>query len=269
LGGLITVSKRLETWGSGDAYERWVGRWSRSVGREFLRWLALPSGLAWADVGCGTGQLTTCILAECDPRSIVGVDSSDAFIAQAQHMVTDPRSRFEAGDATRLPWENDTFDATVSGLVLNFVPDHLTMVREMVRITKPAGRVAVYVWDYAGGMQMMRHFWDVAIALNPSDASIDQAERFPLCRPEPLQSLFEYAGLGSLAVRAIDIPTVFQDFDDYWAPFLGRQGAAPTYLASLDDEARERIRVGLQSRLASTPGPIELTARAWAIQGVV
>ncbi len=144
------------------------------------------------------------------------------------------------------------------------------MTREMARVTRPGGSVAAYVWDYAGGMQMMRHFWDAAIAVSPSDAKLDQAERFPLCQPGPLQALFERTGLKSVTVRAIDIQTVFQDFDDYWNPFLGRTGAAPTYLASVGDEVQEQIRLYLKSRLASARGgPIELTARAWAVQGVV
>ena len=117
---------------------------------------------------------------------------------------------------------------------------------------------------------MIRHFWDAAIAVSPGDAKLDQAERFPLCQPGPLQGLFERTGLKSVTVCAIDIPTVFQDFDDYWTPFLGRTGAAPTYLTSVGSEVQERIRLYLRSRLASTgDGPIELTARAWAVQGVV
>jgi hypothetical protein len=137
-------------------------------------------------------------------------------------------------------------------------------------VTKPGGRVAAYVWDYAGGMQMMRHFWDAAIAVSPDDARLDQAERFPLCRPEPLQSLFEQVGLTTVAVRAIEIPTVFDSFDDYWTPFLGRTGAAPSYLASVTDDVRERIRRQLESRLApGGGGPIALIARAWAVQGIV
>lgn len=263
------MTKPLETWSSADAYERWVGRWSRSVAREFIQWLALSPHLTWADVGCGTGALAACLLANCEPRQIVGIDASDAFVAQAGRLVTDSRAHFETGDATSLPWRTDSFDASVSGLVLNFVSDHLEMAREMARITKPGGVVAAYVWDYAGGMQMMRHFWDAAIEVSPGDAWLDQAERFPLCQPEPLRALFELAGLRSVEVRPIDVPTVFQDFDDYWVPFLGRQGAAPTYLASLDGDVRERIREALRLRLAPTPGPIELSARAWAVKGKV
>lgn len=262
--------RALEAWDSGDAYERYVGRWSRQVAAEFLRWLALPRGLAWADVGCGTGALASAILTVCEPSSVHGIDSSDGFVAAARQRVRDPRVRFESGDATQLPWDSAVCDATVSGLVLNFVRDHESMTREMARVTRPGGVVAAYVWDYAGGMQMIRHFWDAAIAVSPNDANLDQAERFPLCQPAPLQALFERTGLKSVTVRAIDVPTVFKNFDDYWTPFLGRTGAAPTYLASVDDEVRERIRLHLKARLASTQdGPIELTAQVWAVRGVV
>ena len=231
-----------EAWDSGHAYEQYVGRWSQKVASEFLNWLAFPSGLAWADVGCGTGALASTILTMCEPSSVSGIDSSEGFVSQARQRVRDPRVHFETGDATHLPWNAAAWD----------------------------GRIAAYVWDYAGGMQMMRCFWDAAIAISPNDANLDQAERFPLCQPGPLQALFERVGLKSVTVRAIDIPTVFQNFDDYWNPFLGRTGAAPTYLALVGDEVRERIRLYLKSRLASTQdGPIEMTARAWAVQGIV
>jgi len=259
-----------ESWDSGQAYEQFVGRWSRGVATEFVRWLALPPRLAWADVGCGTGALTSAILTVCEPSSIRGIDSSEAFISQARRRITAPQARFETGDATHLPWDSSVSDVTVSGLVLNFVRDPESMIREMARVTKPGGRVAVYVWDYAGGMGMLRHFWDAAKAVSPNDDELDEAERFPLCQPGPLQALFERVALKSVTVRAIDIPTVFRDFEDYWSPFLGKTGPAPTYLASLGDPARERIRLYLESRLAPKQGArIELTARAWAVQGSV
>jgi SAM-dependent methyltransferase len=259
-----------EAWDSGSAYEQYAGRWSRKIAAEFLRWLAPAARLAWADVGCGTGAVTSTILAACDPVSVRGIDSSAGFVAQARQRIPDPRAVFETGNATRLPWPSAACDVAVSGLVVNFVPDPEAMAREMARVTKPGGRVAMYVWDYAGGMQMMRHFWDAAIAVSPGDARLDQAERFPLCQPGPLQALLERAGMKSVAVRAIEIPTVFTSFEDYWTPFLGRTGAAPTYLASVTDEVRQEIRRHLESRL--TPpggGPIALTARAWAVQGTV
>jgi SAM-dependent methyltransferase len=260
----------VAAWDSGHAYEQYVGRWSRKTAAAFLQWLAPLPGLAWADVGCGTGALTATILDVCEPSSVSGIDSSEGFVSLARQRIGDQRARFETGDATHLPWQSGACDVAVSGLVLNFVRDHESMTREMARVTKPGGRVASYVWDYAGGMQMMRHFWDAAVAVSPDDARCDQAERFPLCQPAPLKALFERADLRSVTVRAIDISTVFQSFDDYWTPFLGKTGAAPTYLASVGGEVQERIRLSLQSRLAAKgDGPIALNARAWAVQGAV
>ena len=147
-----------EAWDSGDAYDGWVGRWSRPVAAQFIDWLAVPRGLRWADVGCGTGALTELIMRSCEPVSVVGIDRAPAFVAVAQRRIADSRATFDVGDATSLPWPDASADATVSGLVLNFVPDGAAMVREMRRVTRPGGRVAAYVWDYAGGMQMMRQF---------------------------------------------------------------------------------------------------------------
>lgn len=259
-----------ETWSSGGPYEHYMGRWSRIVAREFVVWLDVPPLLTWGDVGCGTGAITACILRECAPRSILAIDRSTGFLADARRNITDGRVRFEQAEATALPWPRASCDVTVSGLVLNFVPNTAAMLSEMVRVTRPGGRVAAYVWDYGGGMEMMRHFWDAAIAVSPTDAALDQAERFPLCHPELLTTVFREAGLTSVAVRAIEIATIFRNFDDYWMPFLGAQGAAPTYLASLDTERRERIRAILKARLIpAADGSICLTARAWAVQGKV
>jgi len=259
-----------ESWGSGGAYELWVGRWSRKVAEEFIDWLAVSPGRTWGDVGCGTGALVERILGSSDPAGVLGIDRSEAYVLEARNRAGDSRVRFEVGDACALTWAPETCDVTVSGLVLNFVPDSAAMAREMVRVTRPGGRVAAYVWDYAGGMQMIRHFWDVALELNRGDSKLDQAQRFPLCQPGPLKQLFRRAGLISVSVRAIDVPTVFRDFDDYWRPFLGKQGAAPTYLASMPAETQDRIRVALKARLvAAADGSIAMTARAWAVQGTV
>lgn len=257
-----------ETWGSGRPYEQYVGRWSRKVAKEFLAWLGVSSGQRWSDIGCGTGALVESILGMTEPKSIFAIDRSEGFLAEARAKINDKRAQFEAGNAAALPWDDAISDATVSGLVLNFIPDSLAATKEMARVTRPRGVVAAYVWDYKGGMEMMRHFWEAAIDANPDDAKLDQAERFPLCQPEPLAKLFQGAGLASVEVRAIDIPTVFRDFNDYWIPFLGKQGAAPTYLASLSDEKRDSIRDVLQARLpSSADGSIHLTARAWAVKG--
>jgi hypothetical protein len=138
----------------------------------------------------------------------------------------------------------------------------------MRRVAAPSGTVAAYVWDYAEGMRLMRAFWDAAAALDPAAASLDEGRRFPLCRPEPLARLFAAAGLREVATRAIDVPTVFRDFDDYWDPFLGGQGPAPAYCVGLAEDARTALRERLRTSLPVAPdGRIRLTARAWAVRG--
>jgi SAM-dependent methyltransferase len=168
-----------------------------------------------------------------------------------------------------LPLPDATFDRVVSGLVLNFVPDQPRAVAEMARVVRPGGEVALYVWDYAGGMQLMRRFWDAAAALDPRAAELDEGRRFPTCRPEPLRQLFETDGrLHGVATRSIEVPTIFRDFDDYWTPFLGGQGPAPGYCVALPEGARSALRDRLRASLPRQPdGSIHLVARAWAIRG--
>ena len=261
--------KKFDIFAIGDAYEPFIGRWSRPVAAQFLNWLALPAGGRWLDVGCGTGALSQGILDACAPASVLGVDSSDGFIAHARAHVTDGRAAFRVGDARALPADDAAFDAVVSGLVLNFVPDQPMAVAEMRRVARPGATVAVYVWDYAGEMQLMRQFWDAAIALNPKARDLDEGLRFPVCRPDALRGLFVAAGLRDVATKAIDVPTVFRDFDDYWSPFLGGQGPAPGYCMSLPEPERNALRDRLKASLPTDrDGKIALTARAWAARGV-
>ena len=260
--------KRKDVWASGNAYEPYVGRWSRLVAREFVGWLAVPEGREWLDVGCGTGALTATILEMAAPEGVTGIDPSEGFVGFARDRVWDARARFEVGDARELPYEAGRFDCAVSGLVLNFVPGPEQAVGEMARVTKSGGTVAAYVWDYAGKMELMRHFWDAAVDLNPAALELDEGRRFPICKPGPLQTLWQGAGLGEVEVREIDAPTHFRDFDDYWSPFLGGQGPAPGYAMSLSEEGRAELRELIRARLpVEADGSIRLIARAWAVRG--
>jgi SAM-dependent methyltransferase len=258
-----------EAWDSGEAYEAYVGRWGRLVARRLIGWLGVEPGARWLDVGCGTGALAETILTLTAPAEVVGVDRSPAYVAFARDRVGDARVRFEVGDAQALREAPASFDAVVSGLVLNFVPDPERAVSEMARVARPGGTVAAYVWDYAEGMQMMRRFWDAAGALDPRARELDEGRRFPLCRPGPLADLFGTAGLRGVEVRAIEVPTVFRDFDDYWSPFLGGQGPAPGYATSLSEEHRSTLRERVRASLpTNSEGGHRLIARAWAARGV-
>ncbi|RIQ20485.1 class I SAM-dependent methyltransferase [Jiangella rhizosphaerae] len=256
-----------DVWDQGDAYEAYVGRWSRRVAAAFVPWLEVPAGARWVDVGCGTGALTEAVLTLAEPASVLGVDPSDGFLQTARAQV--PGATFEVGSAAALPVGDGAADAVVSGLAINFVPDAAAAVAELVRVAAPGAVVAAYVWDYAEGMELMRHFWAAAADVDPAGAGLDEGARFPLCRPEPLSHLWLAAGLSDVTVRSIDIPTVFATFDDYWSPFLGGQGAAPGYLATLPRPRQDAIRDAVRERLpVAADGSITLTARAWAVRGV-
>ncbi len=260
----------VDRWDSGGAYEPYVGRWSRLVAREFVRWLAVPPGSRWLDVGCGTGALTQTVLEHAAPSDVVGIDPSAAYIASAAaRMDDDLPAHFETGDAQALRTAAETFDVVVSGLVVNFVPQPELAVAEMARVARPGGTVAAYVWDYAEGMRLMRYFWDAAVVLDPKAKELDEGQRFWLCKPEPLSRLFLSAGLEDVEVRAIEVPTHFRDFDDYWSPFEGGQGPAPSYAMSLSEERRAELRERIRASLPSdADGGIRLTAHAWAVRSV-
>jgi SAM-dependent methyltransferase len=266
---MLAHARSSEVWAAGSAYEPYIGRWSRLVARGFIDWLSLPPNLRWLDVGCGTGALTQQILTSANPAAVIGVDSSEAFLAYARAHTQDRRSAFQQSDAQALSFGDGAFDVAVSGLVLNFVGRPEQALAQMKRVLRPGGTAAVYVWDYAGEMQLMRHFWDAAAALDPKAAALDEGRRFPICKPEPLIALFEAAGFAQAECRALDVPTVFENFDDYWSPFLGGQGPAPTYTCALSQTQREALRERLRATLPTgRDGSIRLIARAFAVRGV-
>jgi SAM-dependent methyltransferase len=257
-----------DRWAGGALYETYVGRWSRRVADNFLPWLEPPRHAAWIDVGCGTGAFTERILESAAPRLVKGVDPSEGFLAVARGTITDRRASFAVADAQSLPDADGEFEVAVSGLVLNFVPRPELAAAQMARVLKPGGIAGAYVWDYAAKMQLMRHFWNAATALDPEARDSDEGRRFPLCEPDALRNLWQAAGFRRAEVVAIDIDTHFKDFDDFWTPFLGGTGPAPGYCMSLSEEARTRLRERLRDSLPfALDGSIPLVARAWAVKG--
>jgi SAM-dependent methyltransferase len=258
-----------DSFNEGAPYERYVGRWSRRVAPLFLRWLSIPPGRRWLDVGCGTGALAAAILDTCAPASVAGVEPSAGFLATAREKLGG-RAELLAGSATAIPLDDASVDVVVSALVLNFVPDAGAAMREMKRVAKGGGTIAAYVWDYSDRMQLMHHFWETAVEIDPGAAKLRERTRFPMCRPEGLEALFAGAGLVEVDVHAIDCATPFADSGVYWEAVLGGQGPAPAYAMSLDEDRRARLRERLRGRLpVSASGSIDLMARAWAVRGRV
>jgi hypothetical protein len=177
---------------------------------------------------------------------------------------------FVAAGVDSLPNRPGGFGSVTSLLALNFFPDAPAAIRDMRAQTAARGVVSACVWDYADGMQFLRRFWDVAASVDPRASELDEARRFPNCRPAALVDLFSSGGLIDVRCDAIEIPTEFASFEDYWSPLLGGTGPAPSYVSSLDVERCAALARTLEAALPRTPsGTIALTARAWAARGTV
>lgn len=253
-------------WASGEPYERYMGRWSRILARAVVTRLAPKRGLSWLDVGCGTGALSAAILALADPASIRAIDASEGFIAYAATRQSDPRVTYEVGNALQPPFEEASADMAASGLMLNFVPDPIAALQAAWRALRPGGRLAFYVWDYADRMEMLRYFWDSAVALNPQARSRNEGQRFPMTTPDDLKRLGERAGLSHVDAVGVEGSMVFADFADYWTPFLGGQGPAPTYVSGLGADDKQALMEDLQKKLPfQADGSIHLVGRVWVL----
>jgi SAM-dependent methyltransferase len=263
------TNEDADYWMTGDAYEAYMGRWSRPLARVFVEWLSPKPSTHWLEVGCGTGALTSAICDHCEPSSVVACDPSEPFVRYARKNLPDVRLSFVVAGAEAPPRRDGGFDNVVSGLVLNFTRDHEKAVESMRERLRPGGTVAAYVWDYAQGMEFLRCFWEEAVHLDPHASTLDERRRFPLCQEPALASLFRASGLAQVELHDLHIPTVFSTFDDYWTPFLRGTGPAPSYVMSLDPASRELLKERLRQRLRpGTDGRIALEARAWAVRGL-
>ena len=258
------------SWQSGNPYEKFMGRWSHLVAQQFLAWLNIPTNRRWLDVGCGTGTLTKIVVADYQPEKVVALDSSPDFIAYARQSLPHPAVQFKVGNAEALELSANTVDTVVSGLVLNFVPQPNVAISEMLRVTKPGGKIGIFVWDYADGMQMLRYFWDAAVALDKDAITLDEGVKFPLCKKGQLESLMHEVSLNKVEAAPIEVTTVFESFDDYWQPFLGNVGPAGNYTMSLNRKDRKQLEAKLRESLPiDETGAISLSARAWAVKVTV
>ena len=263
---MSTTASRFDAWSQGRSYDAYMGRWSRGIAPRFLDWLDPAPGLDWLELGCGTGALTAAILARCAPRSLIAIDASEGFVAQARENLGEGAADLRVGDAAAPGLGPESRDVVASALTLNFLPDREGALREWRRVLRRGATLSFYVWDYpGGGLAFLRAFWRAAAELDPGAAGLTEDRRFPFCTPETLVALVSGAGYEEVACEGIEAPTVFADFEDYWAPFAAGTGPAPGYVASLEPERRERLRERLERDLGG--GPIALGARAWAVRG--
>ena len=259
------MKTKKDSWNSGDAYEYFMGRWSMLMAPVFLQWLNVPSNKSWLDIGCGTGALSEAIFQKSLPAKICCVDPSAEFLERAKQKTF--QADFHVANAINLPFPDNAFDIVVSGLAINFFPDLMAALSEMKRVLKKNGTIAAYVWDYSGKMEFLRYFWDTACELDVKARDVDEGIRFPICNADKLSKVFKQADLTDIETTFLDVDIVFKDFEDYWNPFLGAQGPAGGYLASINKELQIKIRDTLRGKLpVDSNGSIKLLARSIAIR---
>jgi SAM-dependent methyltransferase len=247
-----------------DAYENFMGRYSRVLAPEFARAAGVEAGQRVLDVGCGPGALTAVLAGMVGADHVAAVDPTEPFVEQCRLNV--PGADVRLAPAEALPFEDESFDRTLAQLVFHFVSDPIAAVGEMKRVTRPGGKVAACVWDMTGGMTMIRAYWDAAREADPGAPA--ETERFG-GQPGQVADLWRAAGLRDVEDTSLRVSTRYQDFDELWQSFRRGEGPIGAHAASLEGEKHDAVRDALHRRIGSPDGPFELTASAWCAVGTV
>jgi SAM-dependent methyltransferase len=249
-----------------EAYDRHVGRYTGELAAQLIEVAGVAPGQRVLDVGCGPGSVTSALAAIVGADHVAAVEPSPTFAAACRERV--PGADVRDAAAESLPFGDGEFDAVVSQLVLNFMSDAPTGVREMHRVAKPGAAVAGAVWDYAEGMSFLRRFWDAALSLDPEGvAKRDEGRVMRWCSPGELESLWSEAGLSDVHTGALHASARYGSYDEMWAPLETGLGPSGKYVVGLDPERRATLKRELYALHGSPPGEFTLDARAWYVVG--
>ena len=246
---------------SGDAYDRFMGRYSVLLAPQLADFAGVERGQRVLDVGCGPGALTTELVKRVGPVGVSAVDPSEPFVAAARERL--PSVSVQQASAEQLPFPDRTFDAALAQLVVHFMSDPAAGLTEMRRVTRQDGVVAACVWDHAGGQGPLSPLWEAAHALDPE---VQDESRLAGAREGDLAQLFEAAGLRKVEEIALSVTVQHPSFEEWWEPYTLGVGPAGSYVAGLDPERRARLRERCRELLPDAP--FVLTARAWTARGL-
>lgn len=246
------------------AYDSFMGRYSRALAVPFADFCGWEPGMRVVDVGCGPGALTGVAVERLGAAQVVAVDPTPGFVAACRERF--PGVDVRQGAAEDLPLVTASFNSVAAQLVFHFVSDPLRAAGEMIRVVRPGGQVAVNVWDFEVGMQMLRAFWDAALALN--SAAPDELRTMRFGRAGELAELFEgTGGLADVEETILSVGSEYTDFDELWATFLSGIGPAGAYTVRLPATEQAGLRDALFDRLGRPGGPFTLSATARAVRG--
>jgi SAM-dependent methyltransferase len=244
---------------SGDAYDRFMGRYSRELAPVFADFARVEPGLTALDVGCGSGVLTEELARRLGADHVAGVDPSPLVEACAARV---PGADVRRGAAEALPWPDGSFDTALAQLVIHFLDDPVVGVGEMRRVVRPGGLVAACSWDFSA-MRLLHTFWESVRHLDPAASS----ETLPYASLEGLATLGDDAGLENVETAGLEVSSEYENFDELWGSFLLGVGPAGQYCLSLDSQKQEAVREEYRRRIGDPSGSFALTATAWAVRG--
>jgi SAM-dependent methyltransferase len=257
----VGFSRAVEFTSPAERYDRFMGRYTRTLAPALVDAAGVTSGMRAVDVGCGPGGLTRELVARVGAENVAAIDPAPQFVAACRER--HPGADVREGVAEALPWPDGSFDATVSSLVIAFMQDADQGVREMARVTRPGGTVAACMWDIVGGgMTMLKTFWDAARQLEPDAAG---ERRRPGVAQGDIADRFVRAGLKDVVDGSLQAHADYADFDDFWEPFTFAVGPAGQHLATLSAEQQAQLREACRAALPA--GPFSLSARAWYARG--
>lgn len=248
-----------------DTYDRFVGRYAPALARKLVAYAGVQAGDTALDVGCGPGALTTELATLLGAAQVFAAEPSEPFANAARSRL--PEVRIEIAPES-LPFEDASFDRVLAQLVVNFLKDAPAGLSEMRRACRPGGSISAAVWDYGGGMTMLRRFWDAVIETDP-EAYGRHEGRMHYSTPEELAALWEETGLVDVRTTSVEVTASYENFDDLWAPFEKGVGPAGSYTITLDPPAREALRTRYRQILNVGSDPFTLTAKAWLTTGTL
>jgi SAM-dependent methyltransferase len=243
-----------------DAYDRFMGRYSRPLAPQLADLAGVRAGQRALDVGCGPGALTAELVDRLGAGAVAAADPSEPFVQAARRR--HPGAEVARATAEDLPFGDGAFDVTLAQLVVPFMSDPVAGLAEMRRVTRRGGIVAASVWDHAGGRSPLCAFWR---AVREMDPGARDESGHPGAREGQLVALFEAAGLDEAEAAGLTVSLDHPSFEDWWQPFTLGVGPAGAYVAGLDDGAAAELRERCRRLLGAAP--FTVSARAWAAQG--
>ncbi len=260
-------SQPAQQWKDANAYNLYVGRWSKLISADFIEWLNPPLNLKWLELGCGTGSLTSEIVSSRSPSHLLATDTSEIYLNDARKHIASAQISFLNADLNTVQVP-DEFDEITSGLVLNFIPGIENMLLKILNNLRHGGRLSAFVWDYAGHYQPMRHFWNAARDVHEQADMFDAGIKYKLCMKKNLIRLFESLNLSNIKFVNIERIASYVNFEDYWLPIKSAQGSVAEFLTTLTPDQIMKLRDLLRSRLPiSSNGELKLIISALAIEG--